>query len=270
MRLGFEEIPFDVYRALPGCSNTALSRIKERSPAYAKWSEENESLVSSDAATLGSLVHVLLLEPTKFSDRFAILPPGHGSTKVVKEAKAAALDEGLIPVKKETVDKATAIFSALQRSTAVRKLLEAETRSEVSAFWERDGVQCKGRYDILAGNVIADLKVSAYASPSKFARHATNYGLHRQAAWYLDGALALDREVDAFAWIVVESTAPFEVAVYVPTADALRAGREEARQLFEIYRRCVETGEWPGYGNEIREVDVPDWELRRLFPEEMA
>lgn len=147
--------------------------------------------------------------------------------------------------------------------------------AEASVYWVDPitGELCRCRPDFWRGDgVIVDLKTTIDASPEGFAKSLAKWRYHVQAAWYLDGMrVAYDRgefpaEWDkprAFTFIAVEKTAPYAVATYTVDAESLELGRDEYRRNLDKLAECRRTGVWPGYGDTLQKIGVPQWYLHR-------
>jgi hypothetical protein len=62
--------------------------------------------------------------------------------------------------------------------------------------------------------------------------------------------------------ICVETDEPFAVAVYQLGTASIKAGMRQMDEALERYKRCLETGRYPGYPELIQSIDVPRWALR--------
>lgn len=230
----------------------------------------------TQAMIIGSATHSAILEPDLFAKEWGVLPPGHGSSKAVKEAKAELIvqfgaDHILKP---DAYDNILAMRDSVLGNALPADLLDGAT-TEVSHYWReyvgdslsnsRD-VECKARIDAIPAegsvwdNCIVDIKTTANASPEEFRRSCFNFGYHIQAAHYLAAA---DR--GRFIFIVVERDAPHCVAIYELDDDALELGRADREFLLGQWALC-EAEEaaggpdaWPGFPVEIQELSLPGW-----------
>ena len=112
--------------------------------------------------------------------------------------------------------------------------------------------------------IVSDYKTCRNASAAAFGRAAAAFGYPEQHAWYDDGIRAVLPNVDsAFVFIAQETTPPYLVNVLELDAVAVNIGRERNRRAIDIYRRCRDSDEWPGYGPDVEPVSLPRWyELR--------
>lgn len=98
---------------------------------------------------------------------------------------------------------------------------------------------------------IADLKTSASIDPHKFERSIWDYGYHRQAAWYLMGAIAhklIPDQLHDFSYqiVAVEKKPPYPVTVFPLTAGTIQQGINECRAGLLAYAKYRMHGIAPG------------------------
>jgi hypothetical protein len=218
----------------------------------------------SKAMLLGTMAHLAVLEPSKLDTAFVERPEGMDlRTKLGKEWKESV---GTMPVLDQDEARAVrGIRDSIAAHSAARDLL-AGTKSEVSLFGEhRTGLWIKGRVDALKvvddmECVIVDVKTtSAGADYNTFSRQAASLNYHVSAAWYchLCGLNALPPA--RFYWVVVETSAPYAVAVYEIAPDALDLGASMMSDALSLIAECEDRGEWPGYATEVQSLNLPAW-----------
>lgn len=255
-------IPSDEYHRMPGVSQSMLKVLRDQSPAHLRWQMEHPQ-PSSPAQVLGSAVHDCVLLPDVFERAWLRGIEGDGRTKAVKEAREALAAEhpAATVLKPEDYDTCIAVRGAIAAHPKARQLLTGD--AEQSAFWtdEATGLLCRGRFDLLGHKTrtIVDLKTTKSAARDDFSRSIWAYGYFLQAAFYLDGAKALGLPFEHFAFVAVEKTPPYGIALYEMSMAAIDDGRKLIRPLLETYARCLETGEWPGYSDDVTVIDVPAW-----------
>ena len=132
-------------------------------------------------------------------------------------------------------------------------------------FSTLEGVSCRCRPDLMKpfedGIIIGDLKSTTNAAPGPdgFGKSVANFGYDWQDAFYTDVCTAAELQVMAFVFIAVESSPPYLVSTSVITDEAREHGREQYRQALGTYKRCVESGNWPGYSEAIEMLALPSW-----------
>jgi exodeoxyribonuclease VIII len=183
----------------------------------------------------------------------------------------------------EVWDQLQNMREAVMAHPAARALLSIKGRAEQSVYWvdEATGELCRCRPDWWrVDGVIVDLKTTEDASPEGFAKSIGGWRYHVQHPYYLDGVNAAMQQggkpgwlmadkAKAFVFLAVEKTACVVngqakgVAVYVLSQDSVALGRAQYKQDLALYAQCNSTDTWPGYGDKIQNISVPQWLLAR-------
>ena len=258
MKISIKE--YDEIKALRASDLSAL----DKSPAH--YQHHIATRPDSASMAFGRGTHAAVLEPAAFSTQYAIAPKVDKRTKEGKAAWAEfeANNAGREILSQEDGDRIGGIIQAIHGHGTATKILQALSAVEESFTWDDGGIPCKSRldgYSIKLGAVV-DLKTTRDASLSAFSRAIVSYGYHRQAAFYLRAAKPAALHLDSFVFICVESEPPHAVAVYALDAAAIAQGDAEVSRLLEVYRKCIETGVWPGYADEIKTIQIPKWAYR--------
>ena len=251
-------IPFNEYLALPGLSISRLKILRESALKYqhALTAPRTESA----AMALGSAAHTAILEPRKFKP--AVFT---GATRRGKEWDAfLAAHNGETIMKADEVDQVDGMRNSVRSyRPAMRYLVDGQ--AEVSMQWEDavTGRKCRGRIDWLTTidgqDWIVDLKTTKSAKPFAFGGQAAKLGYHLQLAYYFDGYVAITGRTPRMAIIAVESSAPFEPAVFSIPDDVILQGREEYQQLLSTLAECEATNNWPPAHELEVELSLPTW-----------
>lgn len=260
----YADVPFGDYLAWDAVSQSQLKEL-QRSPAHLRASLEAPD-DDNDALRMGRAVHCAVLEPHRFALDFAVLPEGHdGRTKAGKELWADVVARGATPLKFDQAANITGMAAALRAHAAAGMLLASAGPAELSLVW-RDpatGVLCKARHDkhahAVGGGVILDVKSTTDASAREFERTVFNFAYHRQGAFYIRGARALELPVEHYAILAVEKEPPFAVAVYRLNEAAIDAGDQEVGALLSRYEACRARNVWPAYPETVQDLALPDW-----------
>jgi exodeoxyribonuclease VIII len=186
-------------------------------------------------------------------------------TKAFQAAQDANPDR--IVVTEDQQEQINAMTMAVWDYPEARRILAAPGGIETCAQWTdtETGLPCKARLDKFTTEpIIADLKTALDSSPRRFLNAAVAYGYHRQAAWYRRGyraATGYDGPLP-FRFIVVEKSPPFVVAVYeMPESDLDIVDREN-QKLLRTWADCVAADNYPGYSDECRMMQLPEYALR--------
>lgn len=250
------------YHASPAISKSGLDLIR-KAPALYRWRRENPS-EPTPAMRLGTLTHTAVLEPECFASTVIARPDGIDRRTSAGKAEWNAFEiesNGREIITAEEAVKLAAIRDAVHSHPAAAKALAGSPTIEQSIFWHSEGVDCRCRPDaVTQSGVIVDLKTTKDASPEGFARSIASYRYHVQAAFYSDGYKAEFGEPPrGFVFIAVETEPPFLVAVYVASETMTLRGRADYMADLEIFRRCRDAVEWPGYSDAPLTIDLPKW-----------
>jgi hypothetical protein len=261
-------LPMAEYLADDGLSGSGAAKLlPPNAPAIFRWSRDHPQ-ESSEAMDFGSAVHQLALGDPE--DRLLIVDAATWRGKDAAIAKAEARANGLIPVLERSMRDIRATAEAVKAHPLASKLF-SNGQPEASMFWTdpATGVRCKCRLDWLPDNrkgrvTLVDLKTSRSADPQTWAKSAADYSYFQQAANNIDGIKALGLAKDAaFLFVVVETRAPYLISVVELDEEAIELGAALNHQARGIYKRCIESGEWPGFPNEVSKVSLPSWFMSR-------
>lgn len=274
-------VPMVEYQALEAASSHRLSNMR-RSPAHCRQAIDAPR-EETPALLLGSLVNAMLLEPHLVKEEFAVAEQCCATTqKKERCSKGGNVRVGGVwfcsqhakgdkdrpddcrVVTLDVFELASACVLSVMAHPAAQTLVTARTDTELSVVWtdEETGLLCKARPDFLdrqAPVVNGDLKTCRDAGRKAFERAIWEYGYHLQAAHYRNGLKANGIDAQDFALICVETEPPHAVAVYQFEDDVMDRGEREVRQLLHRYAKCVKSGKWPGYSDQVELIGVPAW-----------
>lgn len=246
------------YHRHAALGSTSLKTLATRTPAH--WKHERENPIHKDVFDLGTAIHSIVLEQDE--SNIVEVDADSWRTKAAREAKEAAREEGKVPLLAKDLELARAIGKAVMRDPDAAAMLTGHV-AERSVFWEEDGLELKCRPDALNHGLIADLKSIISADPNTFGKTAADLGYYMSAAHYQDGMEQATGERMPFLFILAEKTAPYLPAVVELDEEALEYGRRMNARAKRIYRRCLETDEWPGYAPRGR-ISLPVWAINRM------
>jgi hypothetical protein len=109
-----------------------------------------------------------------------------------------------------------------------------------------------------------DVKSTVSARRAEFERSIFTFGYFRQGSHYLASARARRLPARHFSIIACEKTPPYAVGVYRLTEGAIQAGDDQIRPLLRRYAECMESGDFPGYPDEVIDVSLPDYAWRQI------
>lgn len=234
-------------------SKSGLDKINV-SPAdyYYNYLDPSRPPRSHTKATLeGELFHTACLEPDTINQRFYLEPPVNKRTNAGKQilTDLAEMNEGKYCITQQQADAARYMRDSALKHPLVRWMMEsAGVNEHTILFTEQEtGVPCKCRPDRMANGWILDFKSCEDASPEGAARSSFKYRYYVQAPFYLDGyEVAYDERLSGFMFVFVEKDPPYKVAVYTAEQQENDLGREHYIRNLLTYKRCKESGFWPG------------------------
>lgn len=269
-------VPQATYRGWPAVSQSILKEFR-RSPMHARHAMLFPDDEATPAMIFGEAVHVAILEPERFIERYAVPPKVDKRTTAGKAEWAFWLAEhpACVPLSADEHERCLAVANAVGGHATAAKLLRGKGANEVSALWKDPGtgVVCKARPDRITQfdgwTVVVDVKTTRDASLAGFSTACARYGYHMQAAHYLAGLDVIAPLSRRFIHIAVEPEPPHGVAIYELDEAALQQGRDEIRLALAQYADCLRDDVWPGYPVAVQPIDLPKW-AQRLSLEEAA
>lgn len=262
-----ENVDERVYHRWDGASNSRLSTIHEKSEGHLK-AELDNPIDPTDDMIFGTALHIATLEPDHLSERVVVEPVVNRRTNAGKEELEVfrARNAGKVILSPTQWDNLIGARDAVFAHPWARQLIDeaAPDDRELSIAWDdpETGVRVKARLDAVnrRGRAIVDVKKTKDASRRGFGKACANFGYHRQAALYTEGADILDVMKGAdFVHVAVEGVYPFKVGVYCLDDEALGLGEAQVRALLRRYATALETGDWPTSSGRIEPLALPKW-----------
>lgn len=269
----YEGISFAQYASWPAVNKSRLDWLYDWAPLHCKYRMDHPE-EDTPALIVGRALHSLVLTPDDYESEFAIAPECDKRTKDGKAMWAAfcqqAGERSVLTTDQDELVKNMA--RAISFCTAAHRFIASEGRNELSIIWndQLTGLLCKARLDMERKkdwNCIGDLKTTISGNIDDFTRSLTTYGYYRQAAFYLAGAKAVGLELDAFAIVAVEKTAPYGVATFQVDKAAIEIGQAQNQRLMATYAACERFNSWPGYTDEFKLISISPWEMRKAWNE---
>jgi hypothetical protein len=277
-------IPAAQYHAMPFASASRLKVLKDSCPAALRYKIDHPQEPTPDML-MGTATHDMVLDNV---DR--VLVAGKCAGRLVKGGKCGNNGKHLYRGEwycgvhwfADATDEAAgkSILTADQHASVIgmagsiranpdtRKYLDHREETELSLVWDDPemGCRCKARIDLLSNidgrYYVADLKTTTDASPAAFAKAIKSLNYHLQASFYRRGLAVVMGIYDApFVFMPVEKTKPHLCAAYTLNEPSLISGDEEAMRLLAVWKRCQDTGEWPGYAPQ--EIGLSEFDLRK-------
>lgn len=258
------------YHALPQISASQLVTMR-RSPLHF-WDRyinpNNPVIEPTPAMFLGTLAHAAILEPQDFDSRYIVLPDGiDRRTKEGKALYESIIATGKEPVKADVWQQVKGMVAAAMRHELLQQILRAAKKEHSIIYSCTETLEaCRARPDIYLPaceayphGLVLDLKTTTDASPSVFGKRAWDGGMLIQAAHYGAAIYSETGEWPAYGWVAIESQRPHAMKIYMATHEQIQYGREERLRLLRIYRDCMDSNNWPAYGDDIEPLELPAW-----------
>lgn len=281
---GFYDLPAAVYHAdtaaSPSLSSSIARTLISATPAHAfvqhprlNPGRENDS---SSAMEMGSVIHELVLGK---GGGFDVLPFEDYRTKAAKEARDAAIALGKSPILEHKYQDARkvaeSIIARVEMIDGCEELFKPDYgHPEVAMFWRDTGdVWCRTMIDWQDGHgIVTDLKTTGRGLDDRTLLAMIGDGLDVQLGHTLRGLSILRPETIGrirWRWCFVETEEPFEVRIVEADGATMTMGAKKAAYAVESWRRCIDTGNWPGYPARIERLSYPQWAENKWIEREM-
>jgi hypothetical protein len=255
------ERAYEYHRDRTGLSSTIARVMNLDTPAHAKAIIDGLVTFDSDAMTMGTAVHQMLLR----DDRIVVIDADSYRTKDAQHTRNIAQAEGRVPILRHKYDEAREIAQHVNGQILAHPAnptpFTKGTAEHVIRF-QSNGADCQSMLDWLRDDhtIIDDLKTTGDASPRKFQRHIFNMGYDIQAAFYVRAVEVAYGVTPRYRWVVVETRPPYPVEIYTLTDRAMYAAQVKVDAAIALWNECTSSGVWPAYPMEVLEVDVPGWQ----------
>lgn len=273
---GIYTLTNEVYHADP-CPTPSLSRgtIQEllfKTPAHVyatnkrlnpRYQEDSKDENKFDK---GTAAHALFLEGYDVAN---VVYADDWKKKENQELRKEIRATGKIPMLEKDFDDTQDMVEAAHRQLAQSALgiknLHETGKPEESFFWQEGKTWCRCRTDWRSNDfgLVLDYKTTTDASPNAFANKITDMGYDIQHAFYKRGvrvAAKLEKN-PRFIFMVQEVKKPFLCSFIGLPPEFSQMGKEKVKYGLYMWQKCLESGEWPGYPNDICYVDPKPWAL---------
>lgn len=246
----YESIPSSDYHA--DINSTSCSQLKAflESPAHFQLglTEEHQPTVSME---LGTLVHLLALQPELFSNEYVIFPGARDKRDKDFTSFVEANQDRTVATHQEFT---TALYmverlrGACYKGRPIGRFID-EAKKEVSIFANEPvtGLRLRIRPDILHPDLTFDLKTTRQPNFDAFRADAIAMHYDMQAFMYIvcRAIFEGDNKGKPFVFLGVESNAPH--SVYVATAgDSVREnGAKKLKHCLTQLKACRDVNYWP-------------------------
>lgn len=259
----------DEYRALDALHYSAIKQgaVSMKHMRHYIESRHGGDDDESDELTFGTVVHGLVLEPGLLADRFAVWGTGRRQGNKWKAFQSANKNKTII--RSQDMADAEKCAAAVLADPLAADVL-ADTDREVPHVWTATlsgaQVQCKALFDAInPASHRLELKTCAASMFGSFEATAYRQGYHLQQGWYDLAAESLTGKSIASYVIAVESSEPWDVAVYRVDGALIEHARREALRIAREYVAARAAGKFDGTARgEMRALGLPPWVANRL------
>lgn len=266
--LGLVQESNEKYHSHPYLSFSAFKTLIDESPAHF---EHRHILGNKDEPTkamkFGTLAHAAIVEPQRFLDNYTIQPEFDKRTKVGKEGFAeweASLSPNMIVMTKDESEKILGMIKSVQKYEKAANLLRGGIPEHSAYVVDSEfGIGMRARPDyIREDGIVVDLKTTVNAKLEQFTNTIfRKLHLQVQAAFHLRVLKqAMKFQPKGYAWLAIESEAPYCCAVYTPNEWVLEDGENVLRKGIALYKKCIERNRWP-FQEEVQNISIPNWKL---------
>jgi len=232
------------------------------------------------AQDIGTICHAILLEgdaskvavidPQDYPGAKGAIPRGW-TTTAIKEARDTARAAGKVPVLKDDFANIEAMVEAAQAFIKGSEIADIWPHSdrEATLLWCEPGIWLRSRPDALSKDrlIVVDVKsTTGSANPDAWGRTQIEGHNELQAALGVRGLRALLPGLRAdprYVWLVIEQQAPFLCSLVAPDPAAMALASDKLSAAIDLWRACLKSGKWPGYGNRIAWIAPPAWAMAR-------
>lgn len=264
------------YHTRPEYSKSRVASYMKDPLTY--WAEyiSDEPLVKVPSASmeLGTLLHMRVLEPSRWNDEIYVASkddpkkpteaqlrakkPSDDTkaqiksykefVKLIKDKKIVSQEDGL------KVEKA---YNSIMNHPVAGEYIKAIEATEVTILYNLNGLRCRSRLDGWIGKdskfgpTIIDLKTARHSDATKFNYAINDYMYDIQDYMYRYGAaraFGLSR-MPQFKFIAIEMCEPFHIGVYSLSEERLRLAADKLKRGMEQLRYSEENDYWPDYNN---------------------
>lgn len=237
-KVGSIEIEDKDYFKLPAVSASILKRLIN-DEAYEV--ANNIETVVTPAMNLGSLIHCMILEPSKIEKRYAVMPKMDLRTNAGKAQKIAfeTMNEGKTIVTDSEFELAKECYQAVFESGAFRLFIGGVAEQAFKSNF--DGIEVRGKVDYYneKKGIIYDVKTTQTAG-DEFVDECGKRLYSLQASFYIDLLKSLGYKAKDFIFVGVQTKAPHKVTLVKVSEIELEFGREAYKVALDIWKDIQE------------------------------
>lgn len=281
------DIPHSLYHAddlgldVATLSRTTAEVLTTKSPKHA-WREHprlggKNGKVATKAMNIGTVMHDRLLGN---GPPVEVIDADSWRTNAAKKQREDAIENGSVPLLIGEFEKMAARESGIKESLSEFfgddwfGIVQEQER-EPTIVWESSKVICRCRLDLFSrsNGTALDLKFTENASDAAVER-AMRYGSHAlQSSVYTEAMDVLTPEMagrNTFDFLFVEIEPPYGVRLAAPGPAALSIAESQWRRALKLWKKCLESGKWPGYPKEKLIVEASSFQMSHEMDKAIA
>ena len=292
-------VPEDEYRRWNAANASSLKILGAKSPKHCDYQRRHPK-EPTPALIMGTAIHLLALEgEEKYAAKYRIIggcsatkksgQPCSNGAKVIRDgqpfcgvhdpAKELPFDGMIWNSGQDEITRA--VVKSIRDSEIGSNFLDSdpEALNEVAMVWDdaTTGQRCKAKIDALrpTWKRIGDLKSCLDANPLEFQTTIGGREYDLQAMFYLQGSLRCYqqcgdtriKDLEGFTFLCVEKAPPYAASFcdWLPGDQEAGPIQNEIQRCLRIWKHCTETGRWYGYADELRQIRIPQWRLKKLI-----
>ena len=246
-----------------------LEQLQERPLSYSSLKEFaksprhyldylNRKKETTAPMLFGSMVHCLLLEPSKFNEQFAVMGTIDRRTSAGKEAYAKFVEEsaGKEVVMENDYNEAKGLADNVLSNPKLAPWIHNCHQYEKEFRAEMWGLPVRGFFDGIAEDYILEVKTTMDASPENLMRDFYNRQYHMQAGLY---NLVSNKPIK---YLIIETKGPYDAYIADATENYIKKGQELFSDTIVKFNKCMEDNAWTKgyeYHNNNITIDLPSW-----------
>jgi len=284
-----DEIPNETYHAFgsPGVSRSGLALVLQCPQEYEeKYLEPQEEKTEEKrkALIIGSASHTIVLEPGRFHEQYLsdwnlmqqvveekpdVKSPR--ATKRFKELRAQAMEDrpGLTILKHTDYNDVYRLRDIIERNALAKAMLTGG-KAEHTLYWTdpETGMLCKDRIDLIRDDLTRPKAVEfkTIANIHKFRAHIGEHHYDMQAVIHFE-AINQVLGIQAPTVFVVRQKESRVIRFGQLSETFANIGYRKWRKALSRYAECMKTQTWPGFPQEVEDIDPETWYEKRMMEE---
>lgn len=245
-----------------------LDKLKERPLSYSSLKEFskspahyvaylNKKVEPTKEMLFGSLVHCMLLTPSIFLDKFAVMPNIDRRTTVGKQAYEdfTKQSEGKDVVTEQDYDDANNLVNKVISNQTIAEVIQNCDSFEKEWRYEINGLPVRGFYDGVAIDYILEVKTTSDAEPRAITADFFKRQYHMQAGMYnyVSGK--------PIKYIIIETKSPYNCYLADADDDFVSFGKMKIIESIDKFKECLDIGlfdmGYEFYGH--LKIGLPGW-----------